>query len=36
MGRGSDAADVAISTAFGVAKLARFEVITYDKALDHR
>jgi hypothetical protein len=28
MGRGRDAADVAISTAFGVAKLARFEVLT--------
>ena len=28
MGRGRDAADVAISTAFGAAKLARFEVVT--------
>jgi transglutaminase-like putative cysteine protease len=28
MGRGRDAADVAMSTAFGVAKLAHFEVIT--------
>ena len=28
MGRGRDAADVAISTAFGVAKLAQFEVVT--------
>jgi len=28
MGRGRDAADVAISTAFGVAKLVRFEVVT--------
>jgi hypothetical protein len=27
MGRGRDAADVAISTAFGIAKLAHFEVI---------
>jgi hypothetical protein len=28
MGRGRDAADVAISTAFGVANLVRFEVVT--------
>ncbi len=28
MGRGRDAADVAMSTAFGVARLARFEVVT--------
>ncbi|THD44374.1 MAG: transglutaminase family protein [Bradyrhizobium sp.] len=28
MGRGRDAADVAISTSFGLAKLARFEVVT--------
>ena len=28
MGRGRDAADVAISTAFGTAKLVRFEVVT--------
>ena len=32
MGRGRDAADVAISTAFGVANLARFEVVTEEKA----
>jgi transglutaminase-like putative cysteine protease len=32
MGRGRDAADVAISTAFGVAKLARFEVVTQEQA----
>jgi hypothetical protein len=31
IGRGRDAADVAISTAFGIAKLARFEVITQEK-----
>jgi hypothetical protein len=31
VGRGRDAADVAISTAFGIAKLARFEVITQEK-----
>jgi transglutaminase-like putative cysteine protease len=31
MGRGRDAADVAMSTAFGVAKLARFEVVTDEK-----
>jgi hypothetical protein len=34
MGRGRDAADVAISTAFGIAKLARFEVITQEKTQD--
>jgi hypothetical protein len=28
MGRGRDAADVAMSTAFGIARLARFEVVT--------
>ena len=28
MGRGRDTADVAISTAFGLAKLSRFEVVT--------
>jgi transglutaminase-like putative cysteine protease len=32
MGRGRDAADVAISTAFGTAKLVRFEVITRERA----
>jgi len=32
MGRGRDAADVAMSTAFGVAKLVRFEVVTDEKA----
>ena len=31
MARGRDAADVAISTAFGVAKLVRFEVTTYEE-----
>jgi hypothetical protein len=31
MGRGRDAADVAISTAFGTAKLARFEVVTREQ-----
>jgi transglutaminase-like putative cysteine protease len=31
MGRGRDAADVAMSTAFGVAKLARFEVVTQEQ-----
>jgi transglutaminase-like putative cysteine protease len=31
MGRGRDAADVAISTAFGVANLARFEVVTKEQ-----
>jgi transglutaminase-like putative cysteine protease len=36
MGRGRDAADVAISTAFGIAKLARFEVITQEKIKDDR
>jgi hypothetical protein len=34
MGRGRDAADVAISTAFGIAKLARFEVITQEQTQD--
>jgi transglutaminase-like putative cysteine protease len=32
MGRGRDAADVAISTSFGVAKLVRFEVATDEQA----
>ena len=32
MGRGRDAADVPISTAFGVAKLMRFDVVTYEQA----
>src|SRR5271154_795115 len=32
MGRGRDAADVAMSTAFGVAKLVRFEVVTQEQA----
>ena len=32
MARGRDAADVAISTAFGVANLARFEVVTLEEA----
>jgi transglutaminase-like putative cysteine protease len=32
MGRGRDAADVAMSTAFGIAKLARFEVVTQEQA----
>jgi transglutaminase-like putative cysteine protease len=31
MGRGRDAADVAISTAFGLAKLSRFEVVTLEQ-----
>jgi hypothetical protein len=31
MGRGRDAADVAMSTAFGVANLARFEVVTQEQ-----
>jgi hypothetical protein len=31
MGRGYDAADVAMSTAFGIAKLARFEVVTQQR-----
>jgi transglutaminase-like putative cysteine protease len=31
MGRGRDAADVAMSTAFGIAKLARFEVLTQEQ-----
>ena len=34
MGRGRDAADVAISTAFGVANLARFEVVTKEQVQD--
>jgi transglutaminase-like putative cysteine protease len=34
MGRGRDAADVAISTAFGIAKLARFDVITQEQTQD--
>jgi transglutaminase-like putative cysteine protease len=34
MGRGRDAADVAISTAFGVANLVRFEVVTDEQAQD--
>ena len=32
MGRGRDAADVAISTSFGVAKLVRFDVVTDEQA----
>jgi transglutaminase-like putative cysteine protease len=32
MGRGRDAADVAISTAFGIANLARFEVVTQEQS----
>jgi transglutaminase-like putative cysteine protease len=32
MARGRDAADVAISTAFGIANLARFEVVTEEVA----
>ena len=32
MGRGRDAADVAMSTAFGVATLKRFVVVTDEKA----
>jgi transglutaminase-like putative cysteine protease len=31
MGRGRDAADVAMSTAFGVAKLVRFVVVTDER-----
>jgi hypothetical protein len=31
MGRGYDAADVAMSIAFGIAKLARFEVVTQER-----
>ena len=31
MGRGRDAADVAMSTAFGIAKLARFQVVTREQ-----
>lgn len=31
MGRGRDAADVAMSTAFGIANLARFEVVTQEQ-----
>ena len=31
MGRGRDAADVGMSTAFGIAKLARFEVVTQEQ-----
>jgi transglutaminase-like putative cysteine protease len=31
MGRGRDAADVAMSSAFGIAKLARFEVVTQEQ-----
>lgn len=31
MGRGRDAADVAMSSAFGVANLARFEVVTQEQ-----
>ena len=34
MGRGRDASDVAISTAFGIAKLARFEVVTQEHSRD--
>jgi transglutaminase-like putative cysteine protease len=32
MARGRDAADVALSTAFGVAKLVRFDVVTVEEA----
>jgi transglutaminase-like putative cysteine protease len=32
MGRGRDAADVAISTAFGIAKLVRFQVVTQEQS----
>jgi transglutaminase-like putative cysteine protease len=31
MGRGRDAADVAMSTAFGIGKLARFEGVTQEQ-----
>ena len=31
MGRGRDAADVAMSPAFGIANLARFEVVTQEQ-----
>jgi hypothetical protein len=31
MGRGRDAADVAMSTAFGVANVVRFEVLTQEQ-----
>jgi transglutaminase-like putative cysteine protease len=34
MARGRDAADAAISTAFGIATLARFEVVTFEEALN--
>lgn len=34
MGRGRDAADVAISTAFGAAQLLQFEVVTFELAVD--
>ncbi len=34
MGRGRDAADVPISTAFGVANLARFDIVTEEQAPD--
>ena len=34
IGRGRDAADVPISTAFGIAKLERFEVVTNEKRQD--
>ena len=34
MGRGRDAADVAMSTAFGVANLVRFVVVTQEQAQD--
>jgi len=34
MGHGRDAADVAISTAFGQAQLARFEVVTSELAAE--
>jgi transglutaminase-like putative cysteine protease len=34
MGRGRDASDVAMSTAFGITKLACFEVITQEQAQD--
>jgi hypothetical protein len=32
MGRGRDAADVPLSTAFGVANLVRFDVVTDEQA----
>lgn len=35
MARGRDATDAAISTAFGIAKLTQFEIVTEEIALDH-